>query len=260
MAAAPAAPTSAAERAAPPLARAAVVALSAYFVVVWGAGFVASRIALEHAAPFTYIGIRYGFAFCVAVVAFGLRARWPATRAEWAHIAVAGPPQPRRLPRRQPLRAALGPVRRSDGARPRTAAAAHGGDRLALAARAPQRAAEARRRRRPRRRRPRRRRARPGAAPRRSPACSRSPGHCSASPAARCTSASSAPAATCALPSASTSQRPRWSCCRSASPSKASPSPGTSRSCSRSRTTSSSARSAPSRSCTCSCATARRPG
>jgi drug/metabolite transporter (DMT)-like permease len=90
MAVAPAAPTGAGERAAPPLAGAAVVALSAYFVVVWGAGFVASRIALEHAAPFTYIGIRYGLAFCVAVVAFGLRARWPATRAEWAHIAVAG--------------------------------------------------------------------------------------------------------------------------------------------------------------------------
>jgi drug/metabolite transporter (DMT)-like permease len=78
------------ERAAAPLARAAVVALSAYFVVVWGAGFVASRIALEHAAPFTYIGIRYGLAFGVAVVAFGLHARWPQTRAEWSHIAVAG--------------------------------------------------------------------------------------------------------------------------------------------------------------------------
>ena len=76
--------------AAAPLARAAVVALSAYFVVVWGAGFVASRIALEHAAPFTYIGIRYGLAFCVAVVAFGLSARWPTTRGEWGHIAVAG--------------------------------------------------------------------------------------------------------------------------------------------------------------------------
>ena len=75
---------------APPFARATVVALSTYFVVVWGAGFVASRIALEHAAPFTYIGVRYGLAFCVAVVAFGLRARWPATRAEWVHIGVAG--------------------------------------------------------------------------------------------------------------------------------------------------------------------------
>jgi len=90
MAVSPAAPTGAGEPAAPPLARATVIALSAYFVVVWGAGFVASRIALEHAAPFTYIGIRYGLAFGVAVVAFGLRARWPTTRVEWAHIAVAG--------------------------------------------------------------------------------------------------------------------------------------------------------------------------
>ncbi|HSC62931.1 MAG TPA: DMT family transporter [Caldimonas sp.] len=90
MAATPAAPKRAGEHAAPPLAHAAVVALSAYFVIVWGAGFVASRIALEHAAPFTYIGIRYGLAFFVAMVAFGLRARWPTTRAEWAHIAVAG--------------------------------------------------------------------------------------------------------------------------------------------------------------------------
>ena len=90
MAVSPAAPTGAGEPAAPPLARATVIALSAYFVVVWGAGFVASRIALEYAAPFTYIGIRYGLAFCVAVVAFGLRARWPTTRAEWTHLAVAG--------------------------------------------------------------------------------------------------------------------------------------------------------------------------
>ena len=83
------APTGAGERAAPPLAHAAVVALSAYFVVVWGAGFVASRIALEHAAPFTYIGIRYGLAFGVAVLAFGLPARWPTTRAEWPATSAA---------------------------------------------------------------------------------------------------------------------------------------------------------------------------
>jgi drug/metabolite transporter (DMT)-like permease len=73
-----------------PLARATVVALSAYFVVVWGAGFVASRIALQYAAPFTYIGVRYAAALAVALLAFGLRARWPRTRAEWRHVAVAG--------------------------------------------------------------------------------------------------------------------------------------------------------------------------
>ena len=78
------------ERAAAPLPRAAVIALSSYFVVVWGAGFVASRVALEHAAPFSYIGVRYALALCIAVVAFGTRARWPTTRADWGHIVIAG--------------------------------------------------------------------------------------------------------------------------------------------------------------------------
>ena len=64
--------------------------LSGYFVTVWGAGFVATRIALQYAAPFTYIGVRYAIAFVVALVAFGWRARWPTTRAQWGHVAVAG--------------------------------------------------------------------------------------------------------------------------------------------------------------------------
>jgi len=67
-----------------------VVALSTYFVVVWGSGFVASRYALQYAAPFSYIGVRYAIALVVAILAFGLRARWPTTRAQWGHVAVAG--------------------------------------------------------------------------------------------------------------------------------------------------------------------------
>ena len=64
--------------------------MAAYFVLIWGAGFVATRIALQDAAPFTYIGVRYALAFMVAMLAFGLRARWPTARAEWLHAAVAG--------------------------------------------------------------------------------------------------------------------------------------------------------------------------
>jgi drug/metabolite transporter (DMT)-like permease len=60
-----------------------LVALSAYFVTIWGAGFVATRVAMQYAAPFTYLGIRYA-------LAFGRRARWPKTRTEWGHAAVAG--------------------------------------------------------------------------------------------------------------------------------------------------------------------------
>jgi drug/metabolite transporter (DMT)-like permease len=64
--------------------------LSAYFVTVWGAGYVATRIALQYAAPFTYIGVRYAIAFVVAMLAFGLRASWPKTPLQWGHIATAG--------------------------------------------------------------------------------------------------------------------------------------------------------------------------
>ena len=73
-----------------PLSQPALVGLATYFVTVWGAGFVASRIALQYAAPFSYLGVRYAIAFAVAMIAFGLRAAWPATPALWAHVAVAG--------------------------------------------------------------------------------------------------------------------------------------------------------------------------
>src|ERR1043165_4368598 len=73
-----------------PLRRGQLAALSAYFVVVWGAGFVASRIALQYAAPFSYIGVRYAIALVVALLAFGHGARWPQSARQWGHVAVAG--------------------------------------------------------------------------------------------------------------------------------------------------------------------------
>ncbi len=73
-----------------PLSASARLLLSTYFVTVWGLGFVATRVALQYAAPFTYLGVRYTLAFVVALAAFGWRARWPTTRAQWGHAAVAG--------------------------------------------------------------------------------------------------------------------------------------------------------------------------
>ena len=64
--------------------------LGTYFVTIWGSGFVASRYALQYASPFTYIAVRYSIALAVAVVLFGLRARWPTRAADWGHAAVAG--------------------------------------------------------------------------------------------------------------------------------------------------------------------------
>jgi len=74
-----------------PLRRGQLAVLATYFVVIWGAGFVATRVALQYAAPFTYIGVRYAIAATLALgAALAMRAAWPATRAEWGHVAVAG--------------------------------------------------------------------------------------------------------------------------------------------------------------------------
>ena len=61
-----------------PLRRGQLALLSTYFVVIWGAGFVATRVALQYAAPLTYIGVRYAIAAVIAlVVALQMRASWP---------------------------------------------------------------------------------------------------------------------------------------------------------------------------------------
>ena len=69
-------------------------------------------------------------------VAFGLRGALAAHAARWGHVAARRPAQPRRLPRRQPLRAALGPLGRRHRADPGAAAAADRARHVALAARA----------------------------------------------------------------------------------------------------------------------------
>jgi drug/metabolite transporter (DMT)-like permease len=65
--------------------------LAWYFVAVWGSGYVATKVGLQYAPPFTFLSLRFAFglAFLVPVVLVG-RPRWPATRIEWTHLAVAG--------------------------------------------------------------------------------------------------------------------------------------------------------------------------
>ena len=61
------------------------------FVVLWSTGFIGAKLGLPHAEPATFLVIRF-----VAVLAMLLpicwlaRAPWPATRAEFAHMAFAG--------------------------------------------------------------------------------------------------------------------------------------------------------------------------
>jgi drug/metabolite transporter (DMT)-like permease len=74
-----------------------------YFVLVWGAGFLATKIALQYTAPFTFLSLRYVFGMaCVALwmawvvyrpgpQAGGWRSIvWPITPMAWLHVAVAG--------------------------------------------------------------------------------------------------------------------------------------------------------------------------
>ncbi len=65
--------------------------LAWYFVIVWGSGFIATKVGLQYAAPFTFLTLRYAFGLaCLIPLALLLRPRWPASRTELAHILIAG--------------------------------------------------------------------------------------------------------------------------------------------------------------------------
>jgi drug/metabolite transporter (DMT)-like permease len=65
--------------------------LAWYFVAVWGAGYVATKIGLQYAPPFTFLSLRFAFGLlCLAPVVLLWRPRWPRTSTEWIHLAIAG--------------------------------------------------------------------------------------------------------------------------------------------------------------------------
>jgi drug/metabolite transporter (DMT)-like permease len=65
--------------------------LAWYFVSVWGSGFLATKIGLQHAAPFTFLSLRFAFGIvCLTILVLVLKPRWPATRAELGHVIIAG--------------------------------------------------------------------------------------------------------------------------------------------------------------------------
>ena len=66
-------------------------ALAWYFVAIWGAGYLATKIGLQYAAPFTLLTLRFAFGLaCLLPVILIWRVRWPGNAAEWGHLAVAG--------------------------------------------------------------------------------------------------------------------------------------------------------------------------
>jgi drug/metabolite transporter (DMT)-like permease len=65
--------------------------LAWYFVAVWGAGYVATKIGLQYAAPFTFLSLRFAFGLlCLLPVVLLLQPRWPANPRELGHLVVAG--------------------------------------------------------------------------------------------------------------------------------------------------------------------------
>ena len=60
-------------------------------MAVWGSGYVATKVGLQYAPPFTFLTLRFGFglAFLAAIVLVW-RPRWPTSGSEWGHLAAAG--------------------------------------------------------------------------------------------------------------------------------------------------------------------------
>ena len=62
-----------------------------YFVLVWGSGYLATKTALQYAAPFTFLSLRFAFGFvCMGAWLLLAKARWPADGREWLHVCAAG--------------------------------------------------------------------------------------------------------------------------------------------------------------------------
>ena len=65
--------------------------LAWYFVAVWGFGYVATKVGLQYAPPFTFLTLRFTFGLaCLLPVVLVLRPAWPKDRTELGHLVVAG--------------------------------------------------------------------------------------------------------------------------------------------------------------------------
>lgn len=65
--------------------------LAWYFVIVWGSGFIATKIGIQYAAPFTFLSLRFAFGIlCLVPLVLWLKPAWPQTPRAWLHIITAG--------------------------------------------------------------------------------------------------------------------------------------------------------------------------
>lgn len=65
--------------------------LAWYFVSVWGSGFLATKVGLQHAAPFTFLTLRFAVGIgCLVPIVILMRPRFPSSPAEFGHVVAAG--------------------------------------------------------------------------------------------------------------------------------------------------------------------------
>jgi len=65
--------------------------LAWYFVVIWGSGYLATKVGLQYAPPFTFLTLRFAFGLLlVAPLALISKPRWPDSTSQWLHVAAAG--------------------------------------------------------------------------------------------------------------------------------------------------------------------------
>jgi drug/metabolite transporter (DMT)-like permease len=63
----------------------------ALFIVIWSSGYVAAKAAAPYAEPLSFLVLRYvGVIVLMTVLALVFRARWPESRAQVLHLAIAG--------------------------------------------------------------------------------------------------------------------------------------------------------------------------
>ena len=67
------------------------IAAPVLFVILWSTGFIGGKLGLPYAEPFTFLLWRYGIVtLLLLALTLAMRAPWPTSPAQAAHIAVAG--------------------------------------------------------------------------------------------------------------------------------------------------------------------------
>eukprot|EP01136_Pigoraptor_vietnamica_P005663 Opistho-1_new@37596 len=67
------------------------LSLPLLFILLWSSGYVAGKLALPHAGPFTLLSLRFGLAAGVLLlISLATTAPWPRRGREWVHLAVVG--------------------------------------------------------------------------------------------------------------------------------------------------------------------------